>query len=434
MLCNMKRRLRSLFLVGLLGMGLGTLGLADRSAPELAARIEKLVSRYAEFGHLNGTVLLARHGTVIYAKGIGDANMQSHTPNTPRTKFGIASVTKQFTAVLVLQQVAEGKIRLDGKTSDYLAWYREDTGSRMTIEQVLHHTAGLPPDFELPEFSDSEAAKQHFEPEEFAKKKCQPSLVSEPGTQWNYSNCGYLLLGLVLEQVTGKPFDELLQERLLEPLGMKDTGMDRNDLAERGGATGYLRHAGARYTVGPYLDRSHIYAAGAMYSTAEDLFRWNQALSDGGVIPKEIREQVFRPGLGNWGYGWFITKIPAGTPGEGNTIAEMRGDMPGNYFSWILRYPEKEAVIIVLRNGYGSTERLEENLQAILFDAEPRMPSRSLKDLAAQAWWTPEEWVSSHRRMSAILLVIVMGMIRMVLRRRKKYRINGIPGQFGGRT
>jgi CubicO group peptidase (beta-lactamase class C family) len=159
MLCNMKRRLRSLSMVGLLGMSLGTLDLADRSAPELAARIENLVSRYAEYGYLNGTVLLAGHGTVIYAKGIGYANMQSHTPNTPQTKFGIASVTKQFTAVLVLQQVAEGRIRRYGKISDYLAWYRKDTGSRMTIEQVLHHTAGLPPDFELPEFSDSEAAK-----------------------------------------------------------------------------------------------------------------------------------------------------------------------------------------------------------------------------------------------------------------------------------
>ena len=159
MLFDMKRRLRSLFLVGILGLSLEALGLADRSAPELTERIEKLVSRYAEYGYLNGTVLLARHGTVIYAKGVGDANMQSHTPNTPQTKFGIASVTKQFTAVLVLQQVAEGKIGLYGKISDYLAWYRKDTGSRMTIEQVLHHTAGLPPDFELPEFSDSEAAK-----------------------------------------------------------------------------------------------------------------------------------------------------------------------------------------------------------------------------------------------------------------------------------
>jgi CubicO group peptidase (beta-lactamase class C family) len=429
MLCDMQPRLSYMVLTAFVGFSFVTFGWSDRSVSDQAARIDKLVSRYAEYGYLNGTVLVAKHGTVIFARGFGEANMQSHVPNTTQTKFGIASLTKQFTAVLVLQQVAEGKIKLDGKISDYLPWYRKDTGPRMTIDQVLHHTAGLPPDFDSPEFSDSEAAKQHLEPREFAEKSCEPSLASEPGTKWNYSNCGYVLLGLVLEQASGKPFDELLQEKLLKPLEMKDTGMDRNDLVERGGATGYMRHAGPRYTVGPYLDRSHIYTAGAMYSTAEDLFRWNRALSEGGVISKEIREQVFQPGLNNWGYGWFVSKIPSGVPGAGNTLAEMRGDMPGNYFSWILRYPEQEAVIIVLRNGYGSTERLEENLQAILFDAAPRMPSPSLKDLAASAWWGPEEWVRSHGIMSAILFVILIGIIWKVLRQRKRHILAGASGR-----
>jgi CubicO group peptidase (beta-lactamase class C family) len=419
MFSRMNRRSSFLFLLGMLGISLGTVASADRFAPNEVDRIDKLVSRYKEYGYFIGSVLVAKHGTVIYSKGIGDANMQSHTPNTPHTKYGIASLTKQFAAVLVLQQVTEGKIRLDAKLSDYLPWYRKDTGSRMTIEQVLHHTAGLPPDFDWPEFSDSETARQHSEPQEFAEKSCQPALVSEPGTKWNYSNCGYVLLGLVLERATGKLFGQLLQERILDPLGMKDSGMDRNDLVQRGGATGYLRHAGPRYTLGPYIDRSHIYSAGAIYSTTEDLFRWNQAFSEGGAIPKQIREQVFKPGLNNWAYGWFVSDIPAGAPGAGKVMAEMRGDMPGNYFSWILRYPEQDAVIIVLRNGYGSTERLEENLQALLFGAEPRMPSRNLKDLAALAWWIPEEWFLSHKLRGALLVGVLLALIWMGLRRRK---------------
>jgi hypothetical protein len=101
-------------------------------------------------------------------------------------------------------------------------------------------------------------------------------------------------------------------------------------------------------------------------------------------------------------------------------MAEMRGDLPGNYFSWILRYPELDAVIIVLRNGYGSTERLEENLQAILFDAEPRMPSRNLKDQAALVWWIPEEWFLSHKLPGALLLGVLWASIWIGLRRRKK--------------
>jgi len=115
----------------------------DRSASK-AGRIDELVARYAKYGYLNGAVLVAEHGQIIYEKGVGDANIKSHVPNTPRTKFGIASLTKQFTAALVLQQVADGKIRLDGKVSDYLPWYRKDTGEHMTIEQLLHHTGGLP--------------------------------------------------------------------------------------------------------------------------------------------------------------------------------------------------------------------------------------------------------------------------------------------------
>jgi len=117
----------------------------DRPPTETAARIAPLVSRYSQLGYLNGAVLVARHGTVLYSNGIGYANFASRTPNTPQTKFGIASLTKQFTAVLILQQIADGKIKLDGKLSDYLPWYRKDTASRITIEQLLHHTAGLPP-------------------------------------------------------------------------------------------------------------------------------------------------------------------------------------------------------------------------------------------------------------------------------------------------
>ena len=146
-----------------------------------------------------------------------------------------------------------------------------------------------------------------------------------------------------------------------------------------------MRHAGPRYTAGLYEDRGHIFAAGAMYSTAEDLFCWSQALSEGGSVPKEIRDQIFKPGMNNWGFGWFVTKIAPGEPGAGSTMEEMRGDMPGNYFPWILRYPGQDGVIIVLRNVYGSTERLEQNIQAILYDMEPRMPSRSPKDLVAGA-------------------------------------------------
>jgi CubicO group peptidase (beta-lactamase class C family) len=388
---------------------LGRAGWCASDPGSKAARFDEVVSHYERGGYFQGVVLVAQHGEVIFAKGVGEANLLTHAPNSPRTKFGIASITKQFTAALVLQQVAEGRIRLNGVVSDYLPWYRKDTGQRMTVDQLLHHTAGLPPDYDDPEFSDTPAACRHYGPQEFAKKFCQPDLVAEPGARWAYSNCGYVLLGLILENVTGKSFADLLRERLLAPLGMNDTGLDHNNLAQLGGASGYTRHAGPRYTPGPALDRIHIFSAGAMYSSAEDLLRWNQALSSTNFFPEDLRRAMFTPSQRAWADGWFVTKIAQGQPGAGNHLAEMRGDMPGNFFAWMLRYPDQDAVIIVLRNGYGSTEHLEQNLQAVLFDQPARLPSRSPKDLLAHAWLVTATWLTGR------LAVTVLALLGLVL-------------------
>ena len=374
-----------------------------------ATRFEEVVSHYERCGYLQGVVLVAQHGRVLCAKGVGDANLQTHAPNTPQTRFGIASITKQFTAALVLQQVSLGRLRLEGTVSEYLTWYRKDTGQHMTVDQLLHHTSGLPADYDLPEFGDSAEAARHYEPQQFAEKFCQPNLVSEPGTTWAYSNCGYVLLGLILEHVTGEPFEKLLKQQLLEPLGMKDTGLNHNDLAESGGACGYTRHAGPRYTPGPRIDQGHVFSAGAMYSTAEDLLRWNQALSSTNFFSEEIRRAMFTPGKHDWADGWFVTKIGNGAPGAGYHLAEMRGDMPGNFFTWVLRYADQDAVIIVLRNGYGSTERLEQNLQAVLFGQPPRLPARSPKDVLAHCG--QQIWRFATERLLVSGLACLLGLL-----------------------
>ena len=125
-------------------------------------------------------------------------------------------------------------------------------------------------------------------------------------------------------------------------------------------------------------------------------------------------------GLHDWGYGWFVRKIPADQPGAGTTMAEMRGDMPENFFAWILRYPERDAVIITLRNVYGSTEGLEQNIQAILFDGEPRLPSRSPKDVAAQLWLIPAGWVASHIAFFVLLVFLAVAALWLLARRKRQ--------------
>src|SRR5215467_1460615 len=172
------------------------------AAQTKAERIDEVVRYYHERGYFNGAVLVGEEGRIIYEKGVGEANFTSQTPNTPLTRFGIGSITKQFTALLVLQEVDKGKLSLGDAVVRVLPWYRHDTGSQMTTEQLLHHTSGLPPDFDSPEFSGEAAAGKFYAPKDFARQFCSQNLASQPGTKWNYSNCGYILLGLILEQVT----------------------------------------------------------------------------------------------------------------------------------------------------------------------------------------------------------------------------------------
>lgn len=414
-------QVRTLWLLaGLVLITAGACSAADTNA--LAGCFDEVVSHYAQCGYFQGAVLVAQHGQVIYAKGVGEANRATHTPNTPQTRFGIASITKQFTAALVLQQVEQGRIRLDGAVSDYLPWYRKDTGQQMTVDQLLHHTSGLPADYNSPEFCDTPEAARRYEPLEFARKFCQPNLAAAPGAQWAYSNCGYVLLGLILEQASGRRFEDLLNEQLLMPLHMKDTGLAHDALVQLGGAVGCTRHAGPRFTCGPRLDPTHIFSAGAMYSSAEDLLRWNQALSSTNFFSEEVRGAMFTPGMHDWADGWFISKIPPDAPGMGNTLAEMRGDMPGNFFTWVLRYPEVDAVVIVLRNAYGSTEHLEDNLQAVLFGLPPHLPSRNPKDVLASCAQTAVDFATGHTIVLALIfLPLLLGSVVLALYGRGRF-------------
>jgi|SRR5215216_7551077 len=141
----------------------------------------------------------------------------------PDTKFRIGSVTKQFTAALILQLVEEGKIKLDGKISDYLTDYRKDTGGKVTIHQLLNHTFGIPSYTNRPDFS-AEISRNLYSVADFVKKFASGGLEFEPGSKFSYNNSGYSLLGAIIEKVTGKSYETVLTERILKPLGMTNSG------------------------------------------------------------------------------------------------------------------------------------------------------------------------------------------------------------------
>jgi len=284
-----------------------------------AAKIDALASTYADYGLFTGTVLVSMHDEVIFKKGYGLANREWNIPNAPDVKFRLGSITKQFTSMLVMQQVARGAIKLDGHLADYLPYYRKDTGSKVTVHQLLTHTSGIPSYTDNPKFFP-EVSRDYYAVDEFVTKFCSGDLEFEPGTKFHYDNSGYFLLGAILEHVTGTSYEALLRSQILDPLGMKDTGYDHfaDVLPKR--ATGYQQDLG-EIDNSPYLDMALPFAAGALYSTVEDLYRWDQALYTDKVLPAKSLELMYKPTLDNYGYGWVIHKTKA--PGSERPITTI---------------------------------------------------------------------------------------------------------------
>lgn len=245
---------------------------ANAFAQDNVQKIDALVKQYYDYGQFNGSILVAEKGKIIYEKGFGMANMEWSIPVQPDTKFRIGSVTKQFTAALILQLVGEGKIKLDGKITDYLTDYRKDTGDKVTIHQLLNHTSGIPSYTGRPDFF-AEVSRNAYKVADFVKKFASGELEFEPGSKFAYNNSGYFLLGAIVEKVTGKSYETVLAERICKPLGMTNTGYDNHSPLIQKRANGYEKRS-TGYINAPYLDMSLPYAAGSMYSTVGDLFKW----------------------------------------------------------------------------------------------------------------------------------------------------------------
>jgi CubicO group peptidase (beta-lactamase class C family) len=316
-------------------------------AQQNVQKIDGLVKQYYDYGQFNGSILVAEKGKIIYEKGFGMANMEWAIPNQPDTKFRIGSVTKQFTAALILQLVEEGKIKLDGKISDYLTDYRKDTGGKVTIHQLLNHTSGIPDYTHRPDFS-AEISRNPYSVADFVKKFASGDLEFEPGSKFSYSNSGYSLLGAIIEKVTGKSYEAVLTERILKPLGMTNSGYDHHSPLLQKRAGGYQKTPDG-FVNAAYLDMSIPYAAGSIYSTVEDLYKWDQSLYEDKILSAESKKLMFTPGLGNYGYGIRISDQPIGKTDQKTKIIEHGGAING-FNSLITRAVEKRQTVIILDN------------------------------------------------------------------------------------
>jgi CubicO group peptidase (beta-lactamase class C family) len=344
-------------------------------AQQNVQKIDNLLKQYYDYGQFNGTVLVADQGKIIYEKGFGQANMEWAIPNQTDTKFRIGSVTKQLTAALILQLVEEGKIKLEGKLSDYLPDYRKDTGEKITVHQLLNHTSGIPSYTNRPDFM-VEISRDPYSVADFVKKFTSGDTEFEPGTKFSYNNSGYFLLGAIVEKVTGKTYETVITERIFKPLGMTNSGYDNQAPLIQKRASGYQKTPEG-YTNSPYLDMSLPYAAGSLYSTVDDLFKWDQSLYEDKILSAESKKKMFTPGLSNYGYGFGISDQPIGKTTEKTKIIAHSGGING-FNSLITRAIDKRQTVIILDNvGLGKHHGRITNSIINILNGQPVEPPKN---------------------------------------------------------
>ncbi|MEJ2548780.1 MAG: serine hydrolase, partial [Gemmatimonadota bacterium] len=338
-----------------------------------AKPIDEIVTAFYDAGQFNGSVLVAENGEVIYEGGFGWANIEWEIPNTPDTKHRIGSVTKQFTSALVLQLMEEGEIELDAPIDTYLPGYPEPQGSEVTVHHLLNHTSGIPSYTGLPEFGD-EMMRDPYTPDELIDVVAGLPLEFEPGTRWAYNNSGYFILGRIIENVTGEEYDDVLRERLLEPLGLDDSGYDHYEEIQPHEAAGYERTL-TGYEHASYLDSSLPYAAGMMYSTVRDLYRWDRALYDGATPfeKMETKELWYTPGLQDYAYGWSVRDEQIGEEGPTVRVIEHGGGING-FSTAFVRYPDQQNMIAVIDNTQGNADGLAAQIARVLYDQPVEAP------------------------------------------------------------
>ncbi len=345
------------------------------------AAIDALVARYAELGLFNGSVLVAERGEVILKKGYGLANEEWRIPNRADTVFRLGSVTKQFTSMLVLQLVDEGKLALDARLSDVLPYYRKDTGGRITIHNLLNHTSGIP-NYTRPAFF-AESARNRFSAEQFVTRFCSSDLEFDPGSRLAYSNSGYYVLGAVVERVTGKPYAEVLAQRITGPLGMRSTRVDDAGPVIERRAAGYQKDAqGVRNA--PFLDMTAAFSAGALVSTVEDLYLWDQALYAGRLLSPRLTKAMFTPGLGNYAYGWGVRDVPIGPQKANRRVTAHDGGIYG-FEALVRRIVDDRHLVVLLDNHGGSRLRdIYDGIADIMYGRTPPPPKRPIGEALAK--------------------------------------------------
>ena len=277
-----------------------------REAP-LAARLDEILRANQQYRHFMGSVLLAKSGKVILEKGYGMANLELDVPNSPATKFRIGSITKQFTSTAILQLQEQGKISVKDAACKYIDNCPE-SWKAITIHQLLTHTSGIP-NYMNPKFVQTSAnIRPALSPQDIVMLMRDKPLDFEPGSKYLYGNTDYVFLGAIIERASGERYADYLRAHIFAPLGMDDSGFDDMATIIKNRASGYELWARGLENARSF-DMALFSAAGALYSTIRDLYRWDRALYTDKVLTKASLAKAWTPEKNDYGYGWELQSV-----------------------------------------------------------------------------------------------------------------------------
>lgn len=362
---------------------------------EIAKKADTYMTTLASLGRFSGSVLISRGGVVLLRKGYGLANIELGVSNNAETRFRLASISKQFTAVAILMLQETGNLRVSDPVCDYVSRCPEAWRS-VSVHHLLSHTSGLPDVTDLPDFSTFK--RLPTTPERTIDRIRDLPLDFPPGSAYKYSNSGYIVLGTVIERASGKKYEEFVKAQVFDRLGMRNTGVDFNATVVAKRAAGYERRGGTVVNA-DLIDMSLPYAAGWFYTTVGDMKLWDDALYEENLLPASALRAMFAPVSS--GHGKAPASMPppsrGGPPGAmppppgapehayawnipvggARRSMYMNGLIDG-FTSWYVRYPEQRASVIILSNLEGADLRTAANdLTAILFGESYELPSNA---------------------------------------------------------
>lgn len=318
---------------------LAAIALTLSAAPVLAqdvSRMEQVIRASADAGEFSGSVLVARDGEVLLDRGYGLANREWNVPNAGDTRFRLASVTKQFTAVAIMVLNERGLVDLDAPVKTYLpdapaAW------DAVTVRHLLNHTSGVPNFTSFPDHAGSKTLPTT--PAALIARFSDKPLDFQPGERWSYSNSGYVLLTAIIEKVGGEPYAQFVAQNLFQPLGMTDSGYDDHATVLARRASGYSNGPGGIVNA-DYVDMSVPQGAGGLYSTTRDLLKWEQGLFGGRLLKPESLVQLTTPSRNNYALGLRVVQS------DGDTIVSHNGGIEG--FNTYLAYETSDKLTVVV--------------------------------------------------------------------------------------